>query len=67
MKKMWHKWANLAEKIGNFQITVIFSLLYFILVLPIGLIAKSKHIFTRKVEWEKIKNSTSSLEKLRQQ
>lgn len=66
MKKIWHRWTKIAEVIGNFQIALIFSILYFILVVPIALVAKFNYDFfnLKKTEWNKVKDTTSSLEKL---
>jgi len=39
-KALWHAWKRLAHKIGNFQARVLLTLLYAIVVLPFGLIAR---------------------------
>lgn len=56
--------------IGNFQITVIFSLLYFLIFTPIGLIAQ---IFTdylkikSKPKWEDFKLNAKTIDDLKRQ
>jgi hypothetical protein len=70
LKEAWEKWKVLAEKIGNFQAKVIFSLLYFILFTPLGLIASFfKDFLSLKSlpHWEEVVDNTSTLEKLKEQ
>jgi len=38
MKKYWEKWKCFAKKVGNLQTTIIFSVLYFLIITPLGLI-----------------------------
>lgn len=70
IKKIWNIWKKITEKIGNFQATIIFSLLFYILITPLGIIIK---LFTdffaekTKPSWKKISDNTSSLKKLSQQ
>lgn len=69
-KKIWDKWKKIAEIIGNFQATLIFSLLFYILVTPFGLIMKifSDPLKTKsKASWLKVVDSTSDLKKLTKQ
>jgi hypothetical protein len=40
MKGLWNAWKRLARKIGNFQARVLLTLLYAIVVLPFGLLAR---------------------------
>lgn len=36
-KRAWQRWLRIATIIGDFQARVIFSLFYFVIVLPFGL------------------------------
>lgn len=70
MKKIWEKWKELTEKIGNFQASILFSFLYFVLVVPIGIASSffSDHLRTREFPmWEKMVNYSSSFKKLKKQ
>lgn len=70
LKIVWNKWKQLAERIGNFQATIIFSLLYFILITPIGLIVNLFSDFLKlkgKPKWETVEDNSSTLEKLKLQ
>jgi len=40
LKNAWAVWKGIARKIGNFQARVILTLLYAVVVLPFGLIAR---------------------------
>jgi hypothetical protein len=40
LKELWQRWQKVAKKIGDFQARLILSLFYFIIVLPVGLIAR---------------------------
>lgn len=37
LKRLWNSWKRLAQKIGNFQARVLLTLIYGVLVLPLGL------------------------------
>jgi hypothetical protein len=37
IKKIWSLWKSFAQKVGNFQARIILSILYFLIVTPIGL------------------------------
>jgi len=39
IKLIWTKWKKFAAKIGDLQFNLIFSLLYFLLITPFGLVA----------------------------
>lgn len=69
-KAIWIKWKSLAEKIGNFQAGVIFSILYFVIVVPIGLIANvfNDYFKTKKFpRWEDYEIKADSLKSLQEQ
>jgi len=70
MGKLWEKWKKVAEKIGNFQAEVIFSILYVLLILPTGLISSLFNDFLqirRFPVWQKMENNASTFKKLKQQ
>ena len=76
MKKIWQKWkflaekiGNLAEKIGNFQFKIIFSVLFYLIVIPVGLIMKLLLNPSKKnsKSWQDLEDNTSSLDKIRRQ
>lgn len=70
MKKIYERWKKIAEKIGNFQINVVFSLLYFLLLSPVGLFASRFRDFLgirKPLGWEKITDNVSTLAKSREQ
>lgn len=70
LKNLWESWKVIAAKIGDFQATIIFSILYFVLIVPTGIIAS---IFTdfMKVRdfpvWQDWEDSSGSINKLREQ
>lgn len=69
MRKIYEGWKKIAEKIGNFQATIIFSILYFIFLTPLGLGSCFKDFLRvrKKVGWEKVEDNVSTLEKLQKQ
>lgn len=70
MRRIYTIWKNLAEIIGNFQATIIFSLLYFLLVTPLGTIAnffKDYLGLKSKISWRKMEDNTTTIEKLKLQ
>lgn len=69
VKKLWDKWIIIAEKIGNFQATVIFSFIYFLLTTPLGIVVSLFRDFLgeREPKWQKIDDQFSTKEKLRRQ
>ena len=70
MKKIWNLWKHYAQKIGDFQFTLILSILYFILVLPIGVfISLSKDFLGSKGvhKWKKTEDYASNRKKVSEQ
>lgn len=70
MKKLWVKWKELAEKIGSFQASLIFSLFYYILVVPVGIIVNffSDFLGIRQMpKWTKSDIEIETLENLEEQ
>ena len=70
MKKQWNKWKFLAKKIGDFQINLIFSFLYFFIITPIGIFVKfSTNYFkiNKNPSWEKFEGNTNKIRDLKNQ
>lgn len=70
LKNLWESWKVIAAKIGDFQATIIFSLLYFIIIVPTGLIASFFIDFLRFKEfpvWQDWEDSSDTIQKLREQ
>lgn len=69
MKEFWGKWKRLAEKIGTFQIKIIFSLFYIIFVIPLGLLTKKNDYFKKKTfpSWDDVVDNSATLKKLKEQ
>ncbi len=70
MKKIYHKWMWVIEKLGNFQAKIIFSLLYIFLMTPFGIcisffcdFLNTRHFPT----WKKIEQSVTDLEGMKKQ
>ena len=38
LRRLWKRWLWVAQKIGNFQGRIIFSVIYFVLLTPIALV-----------------------------
>lgn len=69
MKRIWNCWKIIAQSIGNIQFELLFSIFY-LSIIPLGImvrIAKDSLAKAGKPEWMKIKDNTSSLEKMRMQ
>lgn len=67
MRMIWQKWKIVAGKIGDFQATVLFSLLYFLLVTPLGLISSIFNDFLNTKDlpqWKKMIKNTSSRQEM---
>lgn len=70
MMRIYKLWKTIAEKIGDLQATVLFSILYFLIVTPLGLIARIFKDFHReydKTGWSEMENDVSSIDKLKLQ
>ncbi len=39
-KQLWQGWVKVAKKIGDFQARLMLTIFYFVLILPMGLIAR---------------------------
>lgn len=70
MVKIWKAWKKIAETIGNLQFQIIFSIFYFVLLVPLGLLTDSINDFLKvkgKQSWKKIEDSFSEFDKLKKQ
>lgn len=70
LKNLWEKWKVIAEKIGNFQASVIFSILYFILITPLGITTSLFRDFLGRrcfPTWQEYGVKAGDIYKLRQQ
>lgn len=70
MKNAWVKWKSLAERIGDFQFNLIFSLLYFVFVVPFGLVSNFFSDFLGLKgfpRWERVDRDFGSVKSLKEQ
>lgn len=70
MKNVWAKWKSLAESIGDFQFSLIFSFLYFVLVVPFGLLTNFLNNFLDLKgfpKWVKVSRKFETIKDLREQ
>lgn len=70
IKNIWEKWKLVAEKIGNFQTNLIFSILYFILIVPVSFVANMFMDFLevkKFPKWSDMDDNSGTLKKLRDQ
>lgn len=69
MKSIWDRWKKIAKIIGNFQAKVIFSILYFVLITPLGFfVGLSKDYLNKNNKtWNKVDDVFSDLEKVKKQ
>lgn len=70
IKNIWEKWKLVAEKVGNFQMKVVFSILYYVLIFPLGIVMNYFNDFlgTRGFpNWGDVEDNSSNLSKLKDQ
>jgi len=70
MKILWKKWKLLAEKSGNAQATVVFSLLFIIIITPCGLLMrlfKDTLAVKTRPHWKPIKENYGTRESMKEQ
>ena len=71
LKELWQRWQKVAKQIGDFQARLILSLLYLLIVLPIGFIARifSDPLALKKssVHWHAKASSPARLDEARRQ
>jgi nicotinamide riboside transporter PnuC len=68
MKNIWEKWKTVSKKIGNFQLGLFFSVLYCIIIIPVGLITSLFNDYfkvKRFPVWENWVDGSSTLKKLK--
>jgi hypothetical protein len=61
IKLIYKRWVKFGKKVAAFQIKVIFTLAYFILIVPFGLILKIFCAFN-KIGWQKVEQEETTLE-----
>lgn len=69
MDNIWEKWKILSKKIGNFQLGIFFSILYYMIITPVGLISSLFNDYFRKKSfptWGDWIDNSSSLKKLKE-
>jgi len=70
LKRFWTSYKSTMQKFGNIQTSVIFSLLYFVLIFPVGVIFNllSDPLFIRKFPvWQSFKNNSSTISQMKEQ
>lgn len=70
MKKIWDLWKDVAKTVGDFQFKFLFSVFYFLIVTPLGLVVSLfEDIFSKKIppRWTKIKDNVSTIGRIRRQ
>ena len=70
LKYLWKKWKSVAEVIGNFQMTVIFSILYFLIFVPAGIFVNLTNDFLNikgQPRWLDMETNSKNLEELKEQ
>jgi hypothetical protein len=71
-RRAWTRWKEIAHAIGLFQTRVIMSVLYFIIILPVGVLARlvSDPLHLREpkgTNWERLESHPRTLESAHQQ
>lgn len=67
MRYIWNRWKAVTKKIGDFQATVLFSIFYFVVVTPVGLLASlfRDSLSVRKFPvWKQMEDNVSTLKKM---
>ncbi|MSP41364.1 MAG: hypothetical protein EXR70_22995 [Deltaproteobacteria bacterium] len=71
LKQLWQGWVKVAKKIGDFQARLMLTIFYFVLILPMGLIARwfADPLALKKsaAAWTSRTNAPSTLEDARRQ
>lgn len=70
MNEAWEKWKEFAQKAGDFQTGIIFSILYYLIIVPVGLITSLFNDFLKVRDfpsWNKMIDNVGSIKKLKQQ
>ena len=69
MKNTWEKWKVLSKKIGNFQLGLFFSILYYVIIVPVGLISSLFNDYFKIKNfpvWEEWTDNSSNLKRLKE-
>ena len=67
---LWLRWKIVAEKIGGFQTNVLFSILYFLMIVPVGLVVRlsTDYLGLRSFpKWSDYMKSEKMIKELRSQ
>lgn len=70
MKKFYYQWKKVTLKIGHVQLTIIFSLLYFLIFVPLGKITTLFNDYlgqNGKYQWKSVEDNYTSLKKVMDQ
>ena len=70
IKTYWEKWKKTAEKVGDFQFSVIFTILYYVFVVPFGWVSNIFADFLKLKgfpQWQKVDRNFGSIKSLREQ
>ena len=68
--KLWAWWKSVAQKIGDFQIKVVFSFFYYVLITPLGFIVTLFRDYLERGKapsWQKIEDLFEEVEELKRQ
>lgn len=65
IKEFYKKWIKLGRKIANFQVRFVFTVFYFILIIPFGLIIRL--FFKESSGWKEVEYKDIDIEKAREQ
>jgi len=69
MKNTWEKWKVLSKKIGNFQLGLFFSILYYVIIVPVGFFSFLFNDYFKVKsfpQWEDWIDNSSTLGKLKE-
>lgn len=70
IKSLWEKWKAIAGRIGDFQFKLVFSVLYYVLIVPVGLISNLFNDYLNlkgTPKWETLHGEFSNIEDLKEQ
>ena len=69
MKNTWEKWKTISKRIGNFQFSLLFSILYYLIIVPVGFISSFFNDYFKVKsfpKWESWIDNSSILKKLKE-
>lgn len=70
MKKAWSKWKQFSKKVGTGQINFVFSILFFLIISPAGVLINyfSDFLKTKRFpQWEDVVETYNTIPKLKDQ